>query len=594
MTFNIICDIFVDIMYIDDYSTVINGKKYKRALLRESYREGEKVNKRTIASLAHASDSQIEAIKLALKNSDDIVALKNARAGTFTSSGKSVGAVGMLYQVAQILGITKALGKSREAILFLWLVFARLIDQGSRLSATRLARQHVVCEIMGVEGFDENDLYQAMDWGCANQAKIESKLFQFLMHKKRSSDSDSDSDSEFEAENIFLYDVTSTYLEGNQNELAEYGYNRDKKQGKRQIIYGLLTDKEGIPLSVEAFKGNTKDNKTLLSQIAKIKERFGVKYVTLVGDKGMIKSIEIEAIDEDEKFNYITSITKPQIEKLLKREVIPLGLFDEKLAEVFDQEDGKRYILRRNPHRVEEMKLTRESKLSKVRNKISSANTYLSEHPGGKVKTQAKNLRKYLEKLKLNDYVEVVEQPLGGGVGGGGGKSQTRRVGVGIEIDQDKLDELSKLDGCYVLKTNLEKSKNLSKEIIHERYKALSEVEWAFRTQKTGYLEVRPVFVRKETRTRAHLLITMLSYRLEHFLRKRWKDIDLTVEESIKKLSRLSSVIINVKSEKLHRVPKPDKLSEQLLNAVQVKLPGILPLIEDGVDTKTKLQNGRK
>lgn len=590
MTFNIICDIFVDIMYIDDYSTVINGKKYKRALLRESYREGEKVNKRTIASLAHASDSQIDAIKLALKNSDDIVALKNARAGTFTSSGKSVGAVGMLYQVAQILGITKALGKSREAILFLWLVFARLIDQGSRLSATRLARQHVVCEIMGVEGFDENDLYQAMDWGCANQAKIESKLFQFLMHKKRSSDSDSD--SEFEAENIFLYDVTSTYLEGNQNELAEYGYNRDKKQGKRQIIYGLLTDKEGIPLAVEAFKGNTKDNKTLLSQIAKIKERFGVKYVTLVGDKGMIKSIEIEAIDEDEKFNYITSITKPQIEKLLKREVISLGLFDEKLAEVFDQEDGKRYILRRNPHRVEEMKLTRGSKLSKVRNKISSANTYLSEHPRGKVKTQANDLRKYLEKLKLNDYVEVVEQPLGGGVGGG--KSQTRRVGVGIEIDQDKLDELSKLDGCYVLKTNLEKSKNLSKEIIHERYKALSEVEWAFRTQKTGYLEVRPVFVRKETRTRAHLLITMLSYRLEHFLRKRWKDIDLTVEEGIKKLSRLSSVIINVRSEKLHRVPKPDKLSELLLNAVQVKLPGILPLIEDGVDTKTKLQKGRK
>jgi len=145
-----------------------------------------------------------------------------------------------------------------------------------------------------------------------------------------------------------------------------------------------------------------------------------------------------------------------------------------------------------------------------------------------------------------------------------------------------------------LLEGPLEKSKNLSKEIIHERYKALSEVEWAFRTQKTGYLEVRPVFVRKETRTRAHLLITMLSYRLEHFLRKRWKDIDLTVEEGIKKLSGLSSVIINVKSEKLHRVPKPDKLSEHLLNAVQVKLPGILPLIEDGVDTKTKLQKGRK
>lgn len=582
MTFFIFYDIIVDIMYVDDYKTVINGKEYRRALIRESYREGEKVNKRTIANIAHAPDSQIEAIKIALKSSDEIVVLKNTQAGNITSSGKSVGAVAMLYQIAQILGITKALGKSREAILFLWLVFARLIDQGSRLSAARLARQHVVCEILGLNAFDENDLYEAMDWGCANQEKIESKLFHML--KKRSREPEPG--SEFEAENIFLYDVTSTYLEGNQNELAEYGYNRDKKRGKLQIVYGLLTDKEGIPLSVEAFKGNTKDNKTLLSQIAKIKERFGVKYVTLVGDKGMIKSIEIEAINEEEKFNYITSITKPQIQKLLKREVIAMGLFDEKLAEVFDQEEGLRYILRRNPHRVEEMEWTRESKLSKVKNKIFRANTYLSEHPRAKVETQVKDLRNYVEKLKLNGYVEVLAKR------GGDGDSQTRSVG--IEIDQDKLDELRKLDGCYVLKTNLKKSKNLSKEVIHERYKALSEVEWAFRTQKTGYLEVRPIFVRKETRTRGHLLITMLSYKLEKFLRKCWKDIDLTVEEGIKQLTNLSSVIIKVRSEELHRVPKPDKLSEQLLNAVQVKLPGALPLIENRVDTKTKLQSKRK
>jgi transposase len=159
-------------------------------------------------------------------------------------------------------------------------------------------------------------------------------------------------------------------------------------------------------------------------------------------------------------------------------------------------------VLRRNPRRVEEMKLTRKSKLSKVENKIAGANIYLLEHPRAKVETQVKNLRKYVQKLKLDEYVQVVA------VAVGGGDNQTRRVG--LEIDQDELDELSKLDGCYVIKTNLKKSKNLSKEIIHERYKALSEVEWAFRTKKTGYLEVRPVFVRKETRTRGHLLITML------------------------------------------------------------------------------------
>lgn len=570
----------VDIMYVDDSKTVINGKSYKKVLLRESYREGGKVNKRTIANIAHATDSQIEAIKIALKCSDDIAVLKNIEAGNFTSSGKSVGAVAMLYQISQMLGITNALGKSREAILFLWLVFARLIDQGSRLSAVRLARQHVVCEILGLDGFDENDLYKAMDWGCSNQEKIESKLF--LMLKKRNRDCETI--PEAESENVFLYDATSTYLEGKQNELAAYGYNRDKKRGKLQIVYGLLTNEEGIPLSVEAFKGNTKDNKTLLSQIAKIKESFGAKYVTLVGDKGMIKSIEIEAINEEEKFNYITTITKPQILKLLKRKVIAMELFDEKLCEVSDQQEELRYILRRNPYRAQEMKWTRESKLSSVKNKIACANTYLLEHPRAKAKTQVKNITKYLQKLKISEYVKVL--------GAQGAECPTRSVS--IEIDQDQLDELSKLDGCYVIKTNLNKSKHLTKEVIHERYKALAEVEWAFRTHKTGYLEVRPFFVRKETRSRGHLLITMIAYRLEQFLRKCWKDKDLTVEEGIKKLTKITSVIIKVRSEKLHRVPKPDKLSEQLLNAVQVKIPGALPLIEHGVDTKTKLQNGRK
>jgi len=436
----IFCSIIVDIMYIDDYSTVINGKSYPRALIRESYREGKKVKKRTIAKLSHASDAQVEAIKFALKHSDEITVLKNIDTGNFTS-GKSVGAVAMLYQVAQQIGITKALGKSREAILFLWLVFARLIDQGSRLSAVRLARQHAVCEILGLEGFNEDDLYKAMDWGCINQNNIEFKLFSILKRKEEKAKASKT------FETVFLYDVTSTYLEGSQNELAAYGYNRDKKRGKLQIVYGLLTDEKGVPLSVEAFLGNTKDNKTLLSQVNKIKERFGIKYVTVVGDKGMIKSMQISVIDEEEKFNYITSITKPQILKLLEREVIAMELFDEKLCEVFDEKAGLRYILRRNPRRAEEMKRTRESKLSKVKNKVDAANTYLSEHPRAKVETQLKQLNNYLQKLKIDQYLAV---------SGDCGDCQKRRVL--LEIDENELKELSKLDGCYVIKTNLNKS----------------------------------------------------------------------------------------------------------------------------------------
>lgn len=572
MTFHIFCGRIVDIMYIDDYATVIKGKSYPRALLRESFREGKKVNKRTIANLNNCSDAQIQAIKIALKNSDQVTAIKNLNEGKFTQ-GKSVGSIAMLYQIAHKLGFINALGKSREAVLFLWLVFARLIDQGSRLSAARLGREYAVCEIMGLEKFNENDLYKAMDWGYYNQEKIESKLFSILNKNKEKSN------KKEPYENVFLYDVTSSYLEGNKNELAEYGYNRDKKIGKRQIVCGLLTDEDGIPLSIEAFAGNTSDNKTLKSQIIKLKERFGCKYVTIVGDKGMIKRMQIESLNE-ECFNYITSITKPQIRELLKREVIQMGLFEEHLFEVFDEEKGIRYILRRNKRRAEEMKQTRESKLAKLGKKVEFSNRYLSEHRRAKVETQLEKIRNYLQRSKLCSFVEVSAD------------AQTRRLCV--ELDKAKLDEFSELDGCYVIKTDLEKSKSLKKEIIHERYKSLSQVEWAFRTSKTGYLEVRPVYVRRERRTRAHLLITMLSYRLEKFLRKYWRDIDLTVEEGIKKLGKITTVIIEVGNERLQRVPIPDKKSKELLEVLGVKLPHVIPLTESKVDTKTKLINRRK
>lgn len=571
MTICIISDIIVDIMYIDDFGSVLNGKYYGRALIRESYREGKKVKKRTLANISHASPTQIEAIKVALKSPDKISVLSKMTAGNFTS-GKSVGAIAMLYQVAQILGITKALGKSREAMLFLWMVFARLIDQGSRLSAVRLARLHAVCEILGLGGFNENDLYAAMDWGCANQNQIELKLFKSLTKEKTKAVEN--------CENIFLYDVTSTYLEGIQNELAAYGYNRDKKAGKLQIVYGLLTDEKGTALSVEAFRGNTKDNQTLLSQIAKIKDRFGVKYVTIVGDKGMIKSMQISEIEKEENFNFITSITKPQIQKLLEREVLAIELFEDKLCEISDEQEGLRYVLRRNPRRAEEMKGTRESKMSKVKAKVSAANIYLAEHSKARLETQLKKIKQNLEKFKLDGSVDAI------------GDCNGR--GIRLEINKEKFEELSKLDGCYVIKTILNKSKNLTKEVIHERYKALSEVEWAFRTQKTGYLEVRPVFVRKDSRTRGHLLVTMLSYRIEQFLREQWKGENVTVEGGIEELSKISSIIIKMGKEEFHRVPKPCKSSEQLLDVLKIKIPRTLPLVNNEVDTRTTLQSMRK
>ena len=319
-------------MHIDDCTYTRGGKTYRRVLMRNSYRVDGVVRHDTIANLSNCRDDEIAAMKLALKNKRQLENLATMK-GFSSRQGLSVGAVWAFFQLSKQLGLTKILGQSRNAMLSLWLVFATLIAQGSRLSAVRLAQKHSVCDILGLDSFNEDDLYAAMDWLEGRQGAIEQALF-----ANRYANGE-------EAPNLFLYDVTSSYLEGDQNELAQYGYNRDKKQGKTQIVIGLLTDDAGKPISVEVFDGNTQDPQTVASQIEKLQKRFSVKQVTLVGDRGMLKSSQISVLNTV-GFNYITAITKPQIKTLIKEGVIQLSLFDDKIMEVMD--NGTRYVLRRN------------------------------------------------------------------------------------------------------------------------------------------------------------------------------------------------------------------------------------------------------
>lgn len=262
-------------MYVDEATVRSGSKSYVRYLLRESYRDGAKVKHRTIANLSHCSSEEIEAIKLALKHKKDLAVLGNAATGVVLRQGLSVGACWALFVLAQRLGICDALGSCRLSKLALWQVFARVIDQGSRLSAVRLAGAHAACDILDLDNFDEDDLYSDLRWLDENQAGIEDALFRKLYGKdKRKPD-------------LYLYDVTSSYLEGTHNQLGAFGYNRDGKRGKMQIVIGLLTNEEGIPLSVEVFDGNTSDPKTMYSQIRKAAERFGGGSVTFVGDRGV-------------------------------------------------------------------------------------------------------------------------------------------------------------------------------------------------------------------------------------------------------------------------------------------------------------------
>jgi hypothetical protein len=549
-------------MYVDISSLRRNGKTYTRYLLRECYREEGKVKHRTLANLSRCSPQEIEAVRLALRHKQELAALGTLKDAVQLHQGPSIGAVWLVYQVARQLGIEQALGPSRQGRLALWQVIARVIDQGSRLSAVRLAATHAACDVVGLERFDEEDLYGDLDWLSVHQAEIEDRLFQLQPKEPVSG--------------LFLYDVTSSYLEGNHNELGAFGYNRDGKRGKRQLVIGLLCNGRGRPLSIEVFAGNTQDPKTFTPQVKKVVKRFGGREVTFVGDRGMIKAPQIEALGE-QQFHYITAITKPQIEALLKSDVLQLGLFDETLAEI-TTEEGLRYILRRNPHRAEEIAASREDKYQTLSKAAVEYNHYLSAHPRARVEVALRLLENRCQKLRLAQWVKL--------------SIEGREIRV--TKDLQTLGEIAKLDGCYVLKTDLSREA-ASKDTVHDRYKDLALVEWAFRESKTVHLEMRPLYVRRESRTRGHAFVVMLAYALIKELATRWQPLDLTVKEGIDQLATLCLTEVRIKDHApYHQVPTPTDTLQRLLQAAQVRLPKVLPSRGVTVTTKTKLQNRRK
>ena len=545
-------------MYVDEATS---QGKYKRYLLRESYRENGKVKHRTIANISSCSPEEIEAIRLALRHKNNLASLVSIDESISVHQGLSVGAVWLLHDMARQLGITEALGHSRDGKLALWQVIARVIDQGSRLSAVRLAGYHAACDILALEAFDEDDLYANLDWLCENQARIENRLFKAAAALKKPG--------------LYLYDVTSSYLEGVCNELGAFGYNRDGKKGKRQIVIGLLCNEKGRALSIEVFAGNTCDPATMASQIRKVAERFGGGAITFVGDRGMIKSAQIEDL-VSRGFHYITAITKPQIEALLSAGTFQPALFDQELAEI-EADDGVRYILRRNPLRAEEVRASRRDKLQSLRREVRKQNEYLTLHTLARVDVALRKINERRVKLKIDKWVTV---------------SASERS-LSLDMDDQALAEVEKLDGCYVLKTDLGKGL-ADKETVHARYKDLALVERAFRTSKTVELEMRPIHVRLATRTRGHALVVMLGYVIVQELSRRWCEINLTVEEGIKQLTTLCATELHVNGQpRCNRIPEPRESIQELLAAAEVRLPDALACKGIKVATRKKLPENR-
>ena len=321
--------------------------------------------------------------------------------------------------------------------------------------------------------------------------------------------------------------------------------------------------------------GNTQDPKTFAAQVRKVADRFGGGEVTFVGDRGMIKSPQIKDLGAH-GFHYITAITKPQIEMLLQGGVLQMALFDQELAEV-ESNTGVRYILRRNPLRAQEIQESREDKYRSVLRVVDRENRYLREHPRAKINVALRKVEQRCESLKISDWVLISKK----------GRE------LGLSKDPEVLEDIGKLDGCYVLKTDLSEEM-APKEVVHERYKDLALVEWAFRSTKTVQLEVRPVYVRLARRTRGHVFVVMMAYRIIKELASRWQSLNVTVEEGIKELTTLCATELRVKGVACHQIPQPRESIRHLLKAANVRLPRAFPSKGVNVTTKKKLQERRK
>ena len=347
-------------MFVDSSAVTRNGKTYTRHLLRTSFRQHGKVTHRTVANISDGAAAEIAAIKLALTHKANLTALGSIE-DVRTISGKRIGAVWCLWKVAERLGIAAALGHQHQGRLALLQVLTRVMEQASRLKSVRVAISHALCEVLEIPALTEDQLYDNLAWLATHQTRIEQTLF-----RRRSPTTT--------VPGLFLYDVTSSYLEGQGNYFGEYGYDRDKKKGQKQIVVGLLTDADGHPVAIRLFKGNTPDTTTVSEQVRILAQSFGAAQVTLVGDRGMLKGPQIDALPDDVRYG--TALTKPQIRTQLKRGVLQFDLFSEKVCEVEDA--GVRYVLRRNPRRADEIMRGREDKLTTLRKVAHQRTEYLA------------------------------------------------------------------------------------------------------------------------------------------------------------------------------------------------------------------------
>jgi hypothetical protein len=472
-------------------------KEYTATLLRRSYREGGKVKKQTLANLSRLPDELVELIRRYLRGERFV-------AGGELEIRRSLpaGHVNAALAMARRLELARLLDRapSRERDLALALIVGRVLEPSSKLGLARSLGRSTLAAELGVEGVDEDDLYAALDWLGERQERIQARLA-----RRHLADGD-----------LVFYDLSSSYFEGHTCPLAALGYSRDGRRGMPQIVYGLMSDRAGKPIAVQVFSGNVQDHQTVPAQLERLKDRFRLKQVVLVADRGMVTRANLDALAAADGVDWITALKAPQVKRLAKTGTIQPSLFDEiNLAEITAQEfPGERLVVCRNPliaaertRKRQQLLAATEAELAPIQQRVKRGTLTDAGEIGLAVGPAARRYR-----MKKHFEIEISD----------GHFAYHRKT--------DQITAEQALDGIYVLRTTVPAERLDSADVVRA-YKDLQHVERAFRALKGPELEIRPIHHHLAHRVRAHVFCCMLALYLERHLRDTWTELTYQDEQ---------------------------------------------------------------
>ena len=474
-------------------------------LLRESYRDGARVRKRTLANLSSLSDEQILAIRAVLRGEQLGPVAERFEA----IASRAHGHVQAVAVAMQRLGLASLLASKacRERDLVLALVASRIVAPHTKLATTRWWHTTTLAEDFAVADASEDDLYAAMDWLLKRQDTVQKKL----------------AARHLSPGGLVLYDLSSSYFEGSCCPLAKFGYSRDGKKGLLQVNYGLLTDVRGCPVAVSVHEGNVADSSTLMPEIKRLREGFGIEQLVMVGDRGMISSKAIDELRETDGIGWITALKSVSIRALVEQGQLQLDLFDERNLLELSSPDypGERLVACRNPelarlraHKREELLCATERNLAKIKARVDAGKLAGQDEIGvrvGKVINQYQ-LAKHFE-LTIGDNTFTFARK------------------------HERIVAEAALDGIYIIRTSVSVAQMDSAQCVRN-YKSLANVERAFRSLKTLDLNVRPIHHRTADRVRAHIFLCVLAYYVEWHMREAWRELMFADTEAQAKATR--------------------------------------------------------